>query len=207
MTNSQRLLPLLTIFWLSFAQAGVVGTYGDVYSIDEQDFLEFIQQRLKTMQASGKITELQNSIQVRSQQQAERPLPVTGITRAQAPKSWFFDPSITLPHDFSDANGRIFAKQGAAFNPLSQVQLSKALLFYDADDKAQVKWAKTMDEKLQGKVKLILVKGSVVQEAKRFEKAVYFDQEGRLTTRFNIQHTPAMVTQEGLQLRIQEVKL
>ena len=178
----------------------------DVYPITEQDFLEFIQHRLKTMQETGKISHLQKQLQDYSQQQAERPAPVLEITRTVTPKSWLFDPSITLPYDLKDVNGRIFAKQGTSFNPLEQVNLSKTLLFYDADDHEQVKWAQVTSQKFQGKTKLILVKGSITLEAKRFDKPVYFDQQGRLTNRFNIQHTPAIVSQEGLRLRIHEVK-
>jgi conjugal transfer pilus assembly protein TraW len=201
-----RLLPLITIVWLSVAQAEVIGTYGDVYPIAEQDFLEFIQHRLATMQKTGQIAQLQKQLQTRGQQQAERPTPVSNITCTVNPKSWLFDPSITLPHDLKDANGRVFAKQGTRFNPLEQVHLSKTLLFYDADDPKQVKWAQTISQKLENKTKLILVKGSIAIEAQRFDRPAYFDQEGRLTARFIIQHTPAIVSQEGLRLRIQEVE-
>lgn len=45
----------------------------------------------------------------------------------------------------------------------------------------------------------------MLSEEKRFGKPVYFDQNGRLTTRFQIKHVPAMISQEGLKLIIREI--
>jgi len=36
---------------------------------------------------------------------------------------------------------------------------------------------------------------------------VYFDQNGELTTRFGITGSPAVVVQDGLRLKIDEIKL
>lgn len=206
MTYIYYLFFLCSLLVIPLAQARVLGTYGDTYPIAEQDFLAFIQHRLTVMKASGQLEQFQKQLQTNSQQHAERPTPVANITRTAIPRSWIFNPAITLPHDVKDSNGNVFAKKGTQFNPLEKVRLTKALLFFDSDDRKQVTWAQKLDRQLQGKTKLILVKGSIVQAGKQFQKPIFFDQQGRLTTRFTIQHTPALVIQEGLMLRIQEVK-
>lgn len=104
------------------------------------------------------------------------------------------------------AEGKLIAQRGTHVNPLVLAPLNKTLIFYDADDKEEIEWVSKLDKKLNGKDKLILVKGSILQEEKRFSKSIYFDQAGRLTNRFNISHVPATVTQEGNKLRINEVK-
>jgi len=197
---------ILLVCYTSLVNATEVGTYGETYPIMEQDFLSFIQERLAKMQASGELKKWQEKAQARTRELVDRPHPVQNLSVTTEPRSWLWDPSITLPHDLSDAYGQVFAKKGSTWNPLNQVSLRKTLVFYDADDQEQVKWAQAIDKKLAGKTKLVLVKGSVGQEAKRFDKPIFFDQEGRLVARFKIQHTPALVSQEGLKLRIQEVK-
>lgn len=39
------------------------------------------------------------------------------------------------------------------------------------------------------------------------KRRFYFDQAGKLTTRFGIEHTPAIVTQAGRVMRVSEVAL
>lgn len=193
--------------WQLTASAEVIGHFGDEYPIKEQDFLEFIMQRLKTMEKNGELAQFNKTLTERVQEGVNRPTPVEGITRAVENKTWFFDPSITAAQDFADHQGRVFIQKGTVLNPLSQVSLSRALVFFDGDDEAQVAWAKKMDTVREGKIQLILVKGAIGPLNQHFNKAIYFDQEGRLTTRFQITHTPALVTQEGLRLKIEEFTL
>jgi hypothetical protein len=40
---------------------------------------------------------------------------------------------------------------------------------------------------------------------KHFKKPIYFDQAGKLTCRFGTMHVPAMVTQDGMTLKVMEV--
>ena len=47
--------------------------------------------------------------------------------------------------------------------------------------------------------------GSVLDAEKQMQQPIYFDQAGKLTTRFGITHVPAVVMQEGLYLKITEV--
>jgi conjugal transfer pilus assembly protein TraW len=63
------------------------------------------------------------------------------------------------------------------------------------------------DKKLKGRDKLILINGSVLDQEKHFKKPIYFDQAGKLTSRFGITHVPAIITQEGMKLIVTEVML
>jgi conjugal transfer pilus assembly protein TraW len=114
-------------------------------------------------------------------------------------------PAITVPYDLRDHQGRIFAKSGTVINPLQWISIHKPMLFFNGDDKDQVLWVKELNKKLNGQTKLVLIKGSISEQEKIFQQPIYFDQAGRLTARFHIQHAPAIVAQEGLHLRISEV--
>ena len=83
--------------------------------------------------------------------------------------------------------------------------LSKHLLFFDARDPGQVTRARELIEHYQGKVKPILVGGSYLDLMKRWNKPVFYDQDGTLVRKFGIVAVPAIVSQEGQRLRIDEV--
>jgi len=59
----------------------------------------------------------------------------------------------------------------------------------------------------QGDTKIILVGGKPLQLAKEIKHQVYFDQFGELSNRFSIAHVPAIVEQEGKQLKITQINI
>lgn len=195
------------IFVLTFStslQAKDLGTMGDVYTIRETDLITFIQSRVTELQKSGQWHAIESDMQKRAMNYRDRPSVVQGLTKATETKSWLFDPSITLGRDITSPDGSRIVPAGTRVNPLTRVTLSNALIFFDGDDESQVKWVMTQTRALNGRTKLILVKGSVLDQEKVFHQPIFFDQAGRLIKRFHIQHMPAMVSQQGLQLRITE---
>lgn len=203
---------LVTLFVIvtlksSITMAKDLGVLGNTYPIAEADFYDYIQQKVKLFQNSNKWQTLQNSMQNTAVSYRNRPTKVVGITRAIESKIWMFDPSIVLDHDVTDSNNKLIARAGTVVNPLLSISLSKALLFFNGDDEEQVNWAIKKEKEQKGHVKFILVDGSPQQVEKALKKIIYFDQSGVLTARFNIKHVPAIVTQQGIKLQIQEEKI
>jgi conjugal transfer pilus assembly protein TraW len=130
---------------------------------------------------------------------------VDGITRTVKTRSWKVDPSIVLDHDVATPDGKLIAAAGTRVNPLAYISLSKTLIFYNGDDETQVTWAVAQDKKLKGRDKLVLINGSVLAQERQFKKPIYFDQGGKLISRFGIKHVPALVSQAGLALHVSEV--
>ena len=85
------------------------------------------------------------------------------------------------------------------------MSLSRPLLFIDARDKAQLDQAQRLLADRQGQIKLILTGGSYLDLMRRWKLAVFYDQQGHLTTQLGIRHVPALVTQDGNRLRIDEL--
>lgn len=197
---------ILIILFVSSSFAENLGTFGQVHGIAEEDFLSFIQKRLLVMQANGEWKKIEDQFKENVKRHADRPTPVSNITTAIEYKTWDYDPSITVPYDLRDSEGHIIAKAGTTVNPLSYINLHHALLFIDGDDSKQIQVAKGIDNVLKGRIKLVLVRGSVTENEKRFNKPIYFDQGGSLVSKFNIQHVPALVWQNGLVLKVQEIK-
>lgn len=182
-----------------------LGVMGETYPIMEMNFLDFIQSRATKILQTGEWKMIQENAEQKAKKLRDRPHPVEGISRTTDAKSWYFDPSIVLDNDIKSYDGKVIALKGTRVNPLVYISLSKVLLFYNSDGPVQIRWAKTQDKKFNGKTKLILINGSILNQEKQLKKVIYFDQEGKLTTHFGIKHVPAMVLQDGLKLTILEV--
>src|SRR5262249_17872414 len=152
----------------------------------------------------GFLGRLQNEAQANVRRAIEEPAAVSGLSRTSKPRTFYYDPSIVVPYAITDADGKLIFPAGTTVNPLDTVSLSKALLFIDARDSAQIRRAEALFGERQGKVKLILTGGSYLELMRRWKRPVFYDQQGQLVGKLGIRHVPALVYQEGRRLRIDE---
>ena len=198
---------IVLLFLATSAQAERLENIGPTYPIAEQSILEFIHERLVQKERTGELARLEEQIRSRNEQATRNPPPVAGLTRTETARTFYFDPSFVLDRNVEDAEGHVLFPAGTRKNPLDVVSMSKHLLFFDAREEKQVVRAKALIERYQGKVKPILVGGSYLDLMKRWKTPVFYDQQGILTKRLGIRQVPAIVSQEGLRLRIDEIAL
>lgn len=182
-----------------------LGVIGPVYPIAEPSLLEAILSKLREAEASGMLARVEREMQASVKREIEQPTAVAGITKTTKARSFYYDPSIVVPYAITDAEGKVIVAPGTKVNPLDTVSLSKTLLFIDARDDAQVGRARNMLDERGGKVKVILTGGSYLELMRRWNHPVFFDQQGQLTAKLGIRHVPALVSQEGRRLRIDEI--
>ena len=190
---------------IPYTYARDLGVIGPVYAIAEPSLIEVIQAKLREMQANGALARLQQDSQSRIRREVEQPAPVAGITKTTRARTFHFDPSIEVPYPILDAEGRVIVAPGTRVNPLDTVSLSRALLFIDARDASQLDRAQRLLEERKGQMKLILTGGSYLELMRRWKLRVFYDQKGHLTSQLGIRHVPALVTQDGNRLRIDEL--
>jgi conjugal transfer pilus assembly protein TraW len=191
----------------SGALAVDLGTIGPTYGIAEPHLLEFIRQRLREKERTGELQRLIDEARSRGVAAVRNPPPVEGVRSTEAARSWYVDPTFTLDRNIVDAQGRLLFPAGTRKNPLEVVSLSKRLLFFDARDARQVARAHELIARYDGKVKPILTGGSYLELMKAWRVPVYYDQQGTMTRRLGIRQVPALVSQEGLRLRVDEVRV
>jgi conjugal transfer pilus assembly protein TraW len=196
-------MSLLALSPWAFAEH--LGVIGPVYAIAEPNLLEVILARLRGAESAGELLRLQQDAQQRVRRAIDAPAAVASITRTRKARSFFHDPSIVVPYAIADADGVVIVAPGTRVNPLDTVSLSKALLFFDARDADQVHRARGLLDQHHGKLKLILTGGSYLELMRRWQVPVFFDQQGVLIEKLGIRHVPAMVSQEGKRLRIDEL--
>jgi conjugal transfer pilus assembly protein TraW len=192
---------------LAFAED--LGAYGNVYPIAEPDMINFIKAKLKKKQDDGSLKKIQDRYIAANLAKIENPDPVPGIAKVMNSRTWYFDPTMTVQQDFTDHLGRIVVKKGTKVNPLDYQNLTKSLVFIDARDEKQVKFADEWRKKAPLD-KIILVGGSPTALMRKWNSPVFYDQKGRLTTHFSIKAVPAVVGQDPRftrLIRVDEVSL
>ncbi len=196
------------------------GTKGHIQQIIEQPFLQMIEERLQKVN----IPKEQEKMTAIVKDRVNNPAPVSGIDPAITSRNFYFDPTYTLDEDAILPCGKILHKAGTKVNPLQHMDLNRRLFFIDSREATQVNWLKNQlapnneqasnknaEQKEPTEDRIILVGGSVFKLkedlAEQHKDKIYFDQNGELTSRLGIKASPAVVLQDGLMLKIEEVKL
>jgi conjugal transfer pilus assembly protein TraW len=126
--------------------------------------------------------------------------------RPRRPRTFYFDPSFTLDRNILDPQGELLFAAGTRKNPLEVVSLSRHLLFFDARDPRQVGRPGELIAFYQGRVKPILVGGSYLDLMKSWRMPGLLRPAGHCSPAAgHHRQVPALVSQEGLRLRIDEL--
>lgn len=189
------------------AHATDLGTLGPTYEIAEPHLLQMIEQGLREKERSGELARIEQDARTRGTEAVRSPAPVAGVQTTATPRTFYYDPTYTLDRNIVGAQGELMFAAGTKANPLDVVSLSRHLLFFDARDSRQVRQARELMARYQGKVKPILTGGSYLDLMKSWRIPVYYDQQGMLTRRLGIAQVPALVSQEGKRLRIDEMEV
>lgn len=199
------LLSLLILGWLPGTYADELGVVGPTYPIAEPDLLEVIEARLKRMEQTGELARKQSEYRDRVVSAVEKPRPVPGIKATITRRSFLVDPTWILERDIRTADGAILFARGLRVNPLEHVSLRQRLVFFDGRDHRQIAFARQALQRPEGGAKPILVAGEPLRLMRSWKLPVFYDQGGSLTRRLGIRQVPAVVTQEGQRLRVDEV--
>lgn len=205
--RSSFALPVL-ILTISFPlRAEDLGSLGPTYEIIERDLIEVIQDKFRRMDKSGELSKLQEGYKNQVIGAIERPKAVRGIRATETARTFYIDPTWTLDRNVVDEKGKVLFPAGTKVNPFDYDKMSKTLLFFDARSKEQVAFAKRFMAESKVLVKPILVGGEPLKLMREWKREVFYDQGGALTRRFTIIQSPAVVSQEGKKLRVDEFRL
>ncbi|HSX38481.1 MAG TPA: hypothetical protein VLE95_06595 [Chlamydiales bacterium] len=189
-----KYLLLLTLSAATFLVAKDFGKTGTTFPVEEENLLDSL--KSKAALHAPKFKQYAEAVQ----KQIQHPPLIDGIGKAIEKRSWLYDPTHTVEADIL-LDGERLVKAGTKINPLENIELPGGMLFFDGDDPAQIAWAR----KESPDCIWVLVNGSPDSLEEREKRAVYYDQLGIFTSRFQIKNVPAKVVQEGSFLRIEEI--
>ena len=206
MSTLLPLLALLLVGWLPAVRGDELGVVGPTWEIAEPDLLEVIESRLKRMQQTGELARKQREHRDRVVSAVEKPRPVAGLQTTVTPRHFFVDPTWVLDRDIRTADGALLFARGQRVNPLDHVALRERLVLFDGRDRRQVALARQMLPRSAGGGKPILVAGEPLRLMRSWKRRVFYDQGGALTRRLGIRQVPAVVSQDGQRLRVDEIR-
>jgi len=208
-TNACACATLAVGLAVACSTAGAIdlGTLGPTYEIGEPHLLQMIQERLREKERSGELARLDAQARARGIETVRHPPPVAGVRATETARTFYVDPSFTLDRNVLGAGGELLFTAGTRANPLAVVSLSRRLLFFDGGDRRQVRRARELLVQEKGRIKPILTGGSYLDLMASWRLPVYYDQQGLLARRLGITQVPALVSQEGLRLRVDELEL
>src|SRR3546814_19195588 len=93
------------------ASAKDYGQQGAVFRISEPDLLRTIEQKLRTLEASGGIERMNAELTRKTEAGVRRPRPVAGISLAVRDRRWIFDPAMGVAQEDRESVGS--GKRGA----------------------------------------------------------------------------------------------
>lgn len=202
---------LTIVLLLSVLSVGVyaedLGAIGPTYEIAERDLIEVIEDKFRRMEKTGELAEMREDYKRKVIGGIERPRPVPGIRATETARTFFVDPAWTLNRNVVNEKGTVLYPAGTRVNPLDYERMTQALLFFDARDKKQIAFAKRFMAESKIRVKPILVGGEPMKLMREWKREVFYDQGGALSRRFSITQAPAVVSQEGRMLRVDELHL
>ncbi len=193
MATREALKFLMVCCFCCNAFAKDLGVFGETFEIQEKNLMAEIIAKLQQLERRGDMQRQNEIIKKRIAYSVMHPKRLAHLTKATARKEYKFDPTITLKKNLQDHKGRVFAKAGEQFNPLSRIRYSKRMIFIDGEDESQIQWALNT---AQENTLIILTAGSPVDFEKKFGRIAYFDQFSLRTTQLGIQHVPAVVFQK-----------
>lgn len=207
-------LSSLLLFHASSAFSKNFGHHGELFPIAEVDMLEWIDARLKHLEATGQTAQMQQDFVERVESNVQRPAPVEGLTTTSTPRTFYIDPSLKLATDITDAQGNLIYAKGLVINPFdtdtwpidipkTQFEYRHVIAFFDGDDPRQRAWAKQYQT--EKPIKWTLTNGRPEELAATLDARIYFDQQGHYSRQFQLSHIPALIEQDGKRWKITEV--
>jgi conjugal transfer pilus assembly protein TraW len=183
-----------------------LGVIGETFPVREMSLLSLIEARLKALTESGELASMESAWQARAAESANRPHPV-GLPRAILSRVSHYDPTLTLKAPVLNEQGAVLYPAGFRVNGLeARPDYKPCWLFLNGDDKAQILWAKSFMQTCTNP-KIILTGGAVRDAEIALDSVIYFDQEGRLSKRFQLQAVPASIARDRNRLLIKEVAI
>jgi conjugal transfer pilus assembly protein TraW len=186
--------------------ASDLGVVGPIYEIAERDLIEVMKERFRRLEQTGEMRKLEERYKAKVVEAVERPRPIPGITATQTARTFFVDPTWTLDRNVVDEKGQVLFPVGTRVNPLDYAPLTQTLLFFDQRERSQVAFAKRFLADAKARVKPILVGGEPLKLMRQWKREIFYDQGGALSRKFLLKQVPALITQDGNRLRVDEIR-
>jgi conjugal transfer pilus assembly protein TraW len=195
---------LLIFSSLVFANAVKIYETGTTYEFAENDMLEDIKEHIKNNrpEIEKKFEEIKQGS--KSKIQNFQPQGLISLPSATKNNIFYPDMSYTNPDNIYDNEGRLIYPKGFTFNPLDFQMMHTVLVVIDGTSKEQLLWLQKNGYANNIKYKILLSDGNYQEVAKKLKQHVFYCLP-QITKKFQLKHTPSVITQIGNKMEVKEI--
>jgi len=200
-----RTILFLLIHSLLFS-ATLVKTYetGISFKFAEKNMIEEIRNYIKNNKAKieAKIKEYEKS--AKGKVKSYKPDNLKELTPAIKNKTFYPDMTYTNPNNIYDNEGKVIYPKGFKFNPLDFQVLPYQMIVINGTSNKEIQWL--INNNYTNNIKyMILLSNGDYQEIKKKLKQDVFYTVSKIINKFNLEHTPSIITQIGNKIEVKEI--
>lgn len=202
-----KIIILLILPILLFSST-LVKTYqiGETFDFAENDMIEEIKKQIENnkSQIEAKIEEYKKTTKEKANNY--KPTDLKELTPSIKNNTFYPDMTYTNPTDIYDNKGNIIYPKGFKFNPLDYQIIHYQMIVINGNSKEEIEWLIKNNYLDNIKYMILLSDGNYKKVGEKLNQPVFYAMP-KITEKFNIQHTPSIITQIRNKMEVKEICL
>ena len=179
---------------------------GETFEFAEKDMLEEIKNHIENnrTEIEAKLDEYKKT--AKEKVKNYKPTDLKKLTPAIKNNIFYPDMTYTNPDNIYDNKGDIIYPKGFQFNPLDYQTIPYQMIVIDGSSKQELDWLVTKNYADNMKYMILLSDGNYQEVGEKLKQPVFYAMP-KITEKFNLEHTPSIITQIGNKMEVKEICL
>jgi len=179
---------------------------GETYQFTEKDMIEEIKEQIinNKTQIENKLEEYKKTTKEKANNY--KPTDLKKLSPAIKSKTFYPDMTYTNPNDIYDNKGDIIYPKGFKFNPLDYQTIHYQIIVINGNSKEELDWLIKNNYTDNIKYMILLSDGNYKEVGEKIKQPVFYAMP-KITEKFNLEHTPSIITQIGNKMEVKEICL
>ena len=179
---------------------------GETFKFAEKDMLEEIKNHVENnrTEIEAKLDEYKKT--AKEKVKNYKPTDLKKLTPAIKNNIFYPDMTYTNPDNIYDNKGDIIYPKGFKFNPLDYQTIHYQMIVINGNSKEEIEWLIKNNYLDNIKYMILLSDGNYKEVGEKLNQPVFYAMP-KITEKFNIEHTPSIITQIGNKMEVKEICL
>ena len=179
---------------------------GETYQFAEKDMIEEIKEQIinNKTQIENKLEEYKKTTKEKANNY--KPTDLKKLSPAIKSNTFYPDMTYTNPNDIYDNKGDIIYPKGFKFNPLDYQTIHYQIIVINGNSKEELDWLIKNNYTDNIKYMILLSDGNYKEVGEKIKQPVFYAMP-KITEKFNLEHTPSIITQIGNKMEVKEICL
>ena len=179
---------------------------GETYQFTEKDRIEEIKEQIinNKTQIENKLEEYKKTTKEKANNY--KPTDLKKLSPAIKSNTFYPDMTYTNPNDIYDNKGDIIYPKGFKFNPLDYQTIHYQIIVINGNSKEELDWLIKNNYTDNIKYMILLSDGNYKEVGEKIKQPVFYAMP-KITEKFNLEHTPSIITQIGNKMEVKEICL